>query len=455
MKRKTKVQTISFFPLLLISMIIIFSGISEAKFLTTSFNNIKNRQDVIVFNFEITTFLNYDFLNSDEFVQSGKIEAFLFSFLYLPENINLTSVTITLTSPSNYVYRHTFESISWKAESNKRLEIPLGDNGFPNKFNESGIWYLEFNFVGETKFTIWEYTGFYPDFSSNSEVRAFSYVIYNHFEKGITVYTQGELVQVRAAKASEDAANQYRFSMYILVISAFISLIAAISAVKGVTISLREKRRESAKYIVKYAINPLIDELKEIDSFYKDLEKGNFYPIPFNISKSNLENSEWKDFFRETHSIIFKYDFKKYLDRKTEYQKIRHTTIEMVEKHIEKAYSHNEHFNKILEKVDITSKIKTLKSNRLFEKIAIAIIEKKPYTKDAYSNHVNLLYNEMWDELLTFRNKDDVKNQLDKLSKIVNKLKIYKSLLNDIKNLNRWIVDRFNLTFYEMTEKNK
>jgi len=210
-----KLILILFFSLLIVSLVF---PTSEAVTITKRFYDVKSQyENIVVFNFEILSSTGYDFLSIDEFVIDAEIDDYQLCILYLSDDVSLYSVNVILTSPSKKIFEHKIEKDKWFINDPSRTLVSyIPQSFFPSEFNESGIWYLAFEFEADKPLWPWEFNGFFFEFGENSDIRIFSYNMQNnHLKKAITVYAQGELIHVRSARATEKSVDAYTISIYL------------------------------------------------------------------------------------------------------------------------------------------------------------------------------------------------------------------------------------------------
>lgn len=439
---------------LILFIVIIICPISGAKWFEESFSNVKTKMhNFIVFNFEIISPLNYNFLSGDEFVTSADVEKYVLSIQYIPDNVTLSYVNLTLKSPNNEYYYFQIKNTQWISnDSNRALVfyVPLGK--FPLKFNESGAWYLTFYFKTNSNVWIWESMNGPFKLNENSRIRTvYTYGDYNYYKKGITVYTVNELASLRAAIAAENTANQYSNSLIILLITAIAATFTAVFSLYSVNETLKGKRIESVKHMIQGALVPAIREFKEFEESLLKINDGKIINLPKHLESSIIETSQWKDFEIEFGRRPGRKKVKQYLEKKDIYKKLKQEIKDEIIRNIGIKRKQIPNFYQFLtnlkKKYNISKTPIVFFNEDIINGLAKSILHKEAndsdYTKELFNE-----YNEDW---ISIRDEVSVSEKMTAILEHINNMK-YRRVAKTLEQEKDAIMAKYNLRNWELEE---
>lgn len=426
----------------------------NGKIIRSDFNSVKSENEsIIVFSFSIHSTTTYDFLTCDEFAKDAQIENFGFAIHYHPEKANITSVKTTLTSPTNIKFEHSWSNIEWIPKESGQVKIcQIPFDHFPSKFNETGIWYLEFSFNVNKSLDIWEFEKDPTDFHQNSQIRTFyPYKTSNYYKKGITVYSQTELTYVRAAKASEETSNLYNISIWILGATAIATSIAAILSFYNVKESLKDKKIEGIKHMIQTALKPATYEFENFHNLYEQISNDKFHKLPTKINKSIINTAQWKDLKIELYYSYFsRRKLQNYLAEKENYNNLRkNLSKEIINSTKVKRLSINKSYE-VIAKLRNKSKSQMTPKN-FFEKKILNKLSESIITKENSDNEIaNELFNKFKQKWLEIRDEKPIKDILEKLKHSVSNMRKYNNFHKTLKFHMDTIMEKYRITYWEL-----
>lgn len=450
-----KFVIILFFILLMTSFAIINV---QAKIYEVELRTIKsNYPDSLVYSFQIETSTGYDFLSCDEFVLSEEVDNYIFTIQYLPDQVSLSSVKIKLASPGGQIFENTIEKQQWFNE--KKSPISLQVYNFPLKFNETGIWYLEFNFNTNKEVLPWEFTGFARNFNDYSNVRTtYRYQRTNYYKKGITVFSLNELVQLRAAKAAEETAETYKYSLWLFGATAVFSAIAAGVSYWNTSIYAKRRKEESILHLIKEAINPSISEFKDLENSIKKIKNGKIVTLPTFINSEVLYGSQWSDFRREfpfhfLNFVKFK-NIQKYLKKKNEYNDLRDECLKKINEDVKNLGINK--FEKFLVKPMKDSRFKGNFEDFFKERIAECLSVNILHDEKTNNDCANELFEKYRNIFYKIRNKPTISKKIKKAIELSKKLAKFQNLHKKLNLYNRdYLMRKYQLTDYDLEKFKK
>jgi len=443
--RRISVIFFSFFIL-----IIFFSSI-PAEMFNVRFNEVKSFGSNLVFSFQIITSIEPKYLENDEYILYDEIESYDLYILYLSSDINLSSVEITLTSPSMKEYTYKIEKNKWMSEEpSVGIVSTIPRYIFPSRFEETGIWFIEFHFSANKPLAAWEYTGYFFDFKDDSEVRSPSYISQNsYFKKGITIYSQPELLQLRAAKATEETANSYQISIIVLIATAIGTFIAASVSAYSVHVSIKERKKPAIRHMIDNAIHPAILEFKELKEKVERIKIGHIINlISNNLNESDFSQSHWLDFRTEFEEEFFKIWM--YVGIRDHYNEIRENCrIQIIESL--KRIKINKKINTML--IDMKKNARTIGTlEEFFQKDIVPDLADNVLCNEKLDNKTDDLFIKFEQKWLKVRQENNIKIKLDELIEYASKLSEYQKLENNLEKNRKHLINKYYLTYWDFEE---
>jgi hypothetical protein len=425
----------------------------QAKIYEREFRTIKsNYPNTLVFNFEIETSTGYEFLSCDEFVLYEEIDNHIFTILSLPGNVSLSSVRTTLTSPSGKEFQNTIERQKWFNEKNSPIRLSVYN--FPLEFNESGIWYLEFYFTTSEKVWPWEFIGYIWDFDDYSTIRTtYAYERHNYYKKGVTVFSLSELVQLRAAKAAEETAEKYEFSLWFLGAAALGSLIAAAASAWHLRELVKRKKEESIIHLIEEAITPAISEFKTLKDKLSKIRSRHIIPLPSFISDSELSESQWTDYRREIFTLNLRM-IRQYLKKKNRYAGLRKEALSLIKDELKKLdlKEFENDIIQLMKKRKMKTTLELFFNKKLLNDLALIILHFY-YSENQIAND---FFKKHKDMLLEIRNEPKIKEKINEAVQYAEKMKKYEKRHNKLRYNHRdFLMKKYNITDWDIEKFSK
>lgn len=446
-------RRITIISLSLFILIGIFPAI-HAEMFNVRFNEVKSLGDNLVFSFQIITSIEPKYLENDEYILYDEIESFNLYILYLSSGINLSSVDITLTSPSMKEYSYKIEKDNWiSKEPGVGIVSKIPKYEFPSRFNETGPWFIEFRFSANKHLAAWEYSGYFFNFKDNSEVRSPSYISQNsYFKKGITVYSQTELLQLRAAKATEDTANSYQISIIVLIATAIGTFITAYVSAFSVHESIKERKKPAVRHMIDNAIHPAILEFKELKEYADRIKNGHVICLKSNhINESDFSQSHWLDFKTEFEEEFFKIWM--YMGIKNHYNKIRENCRLQIIESLKRIK-----INKKIEKMLRELKWKARTGGTIEEFFQIDIVPDladNVLCNEKLNIRTDELFIQFKQKWLKVRQEQNIKIIIDEIIEFTSRLSEYQNLENDLEENRKHLMKKYNLTYWDFEQHRK
>ena len=453
MQKKIKKSSFPTYSSILIFIVILSQLSINFAAATYTYNEVKeilDDQKFFVFNLRFDSLDTKEDLENNEFIFNDKLTVcYLCIVGRNPENLNIKPLEINIISPSNITYPGKFITFG---KTCCIAEFPVEfENDLSIALNEVGTWWISIKFNQTGRLLTWIYFNADPlSFKEDCRIEMF-----NSFP--LHVYTNLEYQQLRAVKTSEESVKKQETLAYATIILAIFTLVMAIGVflsaryTKKYSEEIRIDRRQGAFInIIKNSINPGINEFNEINNSINRINANNLEALSSIISLQKLESKAWKDFRREFGDTFTRIE--QCLSDKVRYEQTKQSVFDRVSElvghlHISNIRSlYNELRRQIrLDNIQLTPR-------QFFQQdVAYGLAELITYGSTTIrSVYPGRIYDRCRNDLLAIRNDQVVQNRIQQSIIIVNSLRDYLYLQNELTTIKMNLMEKYDIYDWDL-----